>query len=351
MTLQTDLNEALNLVENFCTADQIRDLLRTKKGDENVRITAEDKNDLVQKNLRTAVESKAIDIEKLFALIRDAEENGNQHVFYYRAPQRVAEIMTFEHVGKQIFGKDWEDKVSRFPSIKLKPESYKISDFRRFSERKPKDWILKIYGQKTLLVASGKTKTDADGSVWKQLVPESLRIVLSARWNSPDLLEIRVQRSDARKRIDEWHDVVWSTIGEAMNKGQFTSWDLTPSMRNISLDAEKNTEIYDFRDVGVIDEPNDILGTFSTVSDAGILFKSELTREAVQRFLADGGDLTALAVRWLARPTSEPKQELRTLLGTPKRTHEMVVREHCLPGDLDYVTSQLRGFSKSKPKV
>ncbi len=351
MTSQTELDEALNLVEKFCTADQIRALLRTKKGDENVRITAEDKEDLVHKNLRTAVESNVIDIGKLFDLIQEAEENGNQHVFYYRAPQKLADILTFEHVGRLILGKDWEDKVRKFPSIKLKPEGYAICDFRKFSARKPKDWMLKIYGQKTLLVASGKTKTDADGSIWKQLVPESLRIVISARWNSPDLLEIRVQRSDARKRVDEWHEVVWSTIKEAMNKGQFTPWDLTPAMRNIALDAENNNEIYDFRDVGVIDEPNDILGTFHTVSDTGILFKSQLTRDAVQRFLADGGELNALAVRWLARPTSEPKQELRTLLGTPTRAHEMVVREHCLPGDLDYVTSQLRGFSKSKPKV
>jgi hypothetical protein len=348
MTHQHDLDGVLSLVEELCTAEQIRDLLRTKKGDENIRISAEDKEQLVRKNLRTAVESKAIEISKVFGLICDAEENGNQHVFYYRAPQRLAEILTFEHVARQIFGSSWEKTVAGFPSIRLKPDGYKISDFRNFTERKPKDWILKIYGEKTVLVASGKTNTEADGSVWRQYIPQNLRIVLSARWNSPDLLEIRVQRNESRRRVEEWFELVWSMLSPGMTREQFKAWDLKASMRNIALQAEDNTTIYDFRDVGVVDEANDIFGNFQAGSDEGILFKSELTRKAVKGFLEAGGELNALAVRWLARPTSEPREELRTLLGT-KHLHEMVVAGHCLPGDLDYVTSQLRAFSKAKP--
>lgn len=347
MTHLNDLDEILSLVEKLCTAEQVRDLLRTRKGDENIRISAEDKEQLIRRNLRTAVESKTIEIQKVFALIADSEENGNQHVYYYRAPQKLAELLTFEHVARQIFGASWEKAVAGFPSIRLKPDGYKISDFRHFTERKPKDWILKIYGQKTILVSTGKTNTEADGSVWRQFVPENLRIVLSARWNHPDLLEIRLQRNESRRRVEEWDKLVWSMLAAAMTREQFRPWELKAAMRNIALQAEDNTEIYDFRDVGVVDEANDILGNFQTVSDEGILFKSQLTREAVKGFLESGGELNALAVRWLARPTSEPREEIRTLLGS-RQLHEMVVAAHCLPGDLDYVTSQLRAFSKAK---
>jgi hypothetical protein len=348
MTHQKDLDEALSLVEKLCTGDQVRGLLRTKKGDENVRISAEDKEDLVRKNLRNAVESKAIEIEKVYGLIQDSEENGNQHIFYYRTGQKLADALTFDHVAKQIWGASWNKAVAEFPSIRLKPDSYKISDFRPFSARKPKDWILKIYGQKTIMQPSGKTDTDTDGSVWRQYVPENLRIVLSARWNSPDLLEIRVQRNESRKRIEEWYKQVWSMLSPAMAKDQFKAWELKTTMRNIALEAEHNTEIYDFRDVGMVDEANDILGSFEAFSDEGNLFKSQLTREAVKRFLKDGGDLNSLAVRWISRPTSEPREELRTLLGTRKNLHEMVVAGHCSAGDLDYVTSKLRDFGKAK---
>jgi len=342
-----ELDEVLSLVEQLCTAEQVRDLLRTRKGEENVRISAEDKEDLVRRNLRTAVETKAIDIEKVFGLIRDAEENGNQHIFYYRASHKLADALTFERVAKQLWGTSWNKTVADFPSIRLKTDGYKISDFRPFSNRKPKDWVLKVYGQKTVMRPSGKSNAEPDGSEWRQFVPENLRIVLSARWNAPDLLEIRVQRNESRKRIEEWHNQVWSMLSSAMTKEQFKEWELNASMRNIALQSEENIEIYDFRDVGVIDDVNEILGSFEAFSDEGNLFKSQLTRDAVNGFLKSGGDLNSLAVRWVARPTSEPLEEMRTLLGV-KKLHEVLIAGHCKAGDLDYVTNQLRAFSKTK---
>jgi len=348
MSHQKELDEVLSLVETLCTAEQIRDLLRTRKGNENIRITAEDKDDLVGRNLRTALETKAIEIEKAFDLIRDAEENGNQHIFYYRASQKLADTLTFEHVAKQLWGASWNKTVAEFPSIRLKPDSYKISDFRLFSTRKPKDWILKIYGQKTIMRPTGKTDTESDGSVWRQFIPENLRIVLSARWNAPDLLEIRIQRSESRKHVEEWYDQVWSTLSQAVTRDQFKPWELKTAMRNIALQAEENAEIYDFRDVGVVDDINEIFGSFQAFSDEGNLFKSQLTRDAVKGFLESGGDLNSLAVRWFARPTSEPQEEMKTLLGVRRKLHEVLVAGHCKAGDLDYVTSQLRAFSKTK---
>lgn len=342
-----ELDEVLGLVEQLCTAEQVKDLLRTRRGNENIRITAEDKDNLISRNLRTALETKAIEIEKVFDLIRDAEENGNQHIFYYRASQRLADALTFENVAKQLWGASWDRTVAGFPSIKLKTDGYKISDFRLFSSRKPKDWILKIYGQKTIMRPTGKSDTRADGSEWRQFVPENLRIVLSARWNAPDLLEIRVQRNESRKRIEEWYTQVWSTLSPALPKDQFEPWKLKPSMRNIALQAEENVEVYDFRDVGVVDDVNEILGSFQAFSDEGNLFKSQLTRDAVKGFLESGGDLNSLAVRWIARPNSEPRQEMRTLLGV-RKLHEVLVAGHCKAGDLDYVTGQLRAFSKAK---
>jgi hypothetical protein len=191
-----ELNEVLSLVENLCTADQVRDLLRTRKGNENIRISAEDKDTLVQRNLRTAIETKAVEIEKVHDLIRDAEENGNQHIFYYRATQKLADALTLEHVAKQLWGASWNKTVAEFPSIRLKPDAFKFSDFRMFSTHKPKDWILKVYGQKTIMRPTGKTNIEQDGSEWREFAPEHLRIILSARWNSPDLLEIRIQRNE-----------------------------------------------------------------------------------------------------------------------------------------------------------
>jgi hypothetical protein len=71
-------DDTLALVYDHATTEQIQALLRTQKGHENVKITAENKDQVVYRNLRDAVDSRAIDIEKVFDLIRDSEENGSQ---------------------------------------------------------------------------------------------------------------------------------------------------------------------------------------------------------------------------------------------------------------------------------
>ena len=56
MSNYKELDEALELVETLATTEQIQALLRTRKGDKNVRIGAENKNAVVFRNLREAVE-------------------------------------------------------------------------------------------------------------------------------------------------------------------------------------------------------------------------------------------------------------------------------------------------------
>ena len=61
-----ELEETLALVYDHATFEQIQALLRTRKGHENVKITAEKKEQIVYQNLREAIDARAIDIEKGF---------------------------------------------------------------------------------------------------------------------------------------------------------------------------------------------------------------------------------------------------------------------------------------------
>src|SRR6266404_2320506 len=212
MSNYKELDETLSLVQKFATIEQIKDGLRTRKGEENVRITANTLDELVNSNLRTAVEKRAIEIDKVFDLIRGAEENGNQHIFYYKVNSTaIAEELSFERLAPRMWGANWKKKLEDdFPAIKLKPNDYKYSDFRQLP-KKPRDWILKIYGQATIERYTGDTKHQGK-FFWRKYVQEELRSVLLTRWNSPDLLEIRVDRSDSRRRVEGWHNKVWEML-------------------------------------------------------------------------------------------------------------------------------------------
>jgi hypothetical protein len=343
MNKNDELDDALALAEELCTSDQIKNLLRKRKGDEHVRLTAESKEDLVHRNLREAISAKAIGIEEVFDLIRLAEENGNQHIFYFLpGSKRLAASLTYESMARQLWGSSWEKHVAQFPSIRLKPNDYRHSDFRRLN-KKPQDWILKIYGQNVITRFTGRTEQRGK-SIWREYVQEPLRIVLSARWNSPDVLEIRVQRNESRRRVEEWLQRVWSMLSPALGPSQFDAWQLKKPMARIILEHEKHADVYTFRDASIDDMG--VHASFQAYSDEGDLFASQRSIDAIRSYINADGDCRGLSVTWLANPHAAPQQEVQTLLGA-KGTNEMIVPGHCLPGDLDYVTDQLRSFSKA----
>jgi hypothetical protein len=340
-----EIEDALSLVKELCTVEQIQNLLRTRKGQDNVRISAETKDDLVDRNLREAVEARVIDVQSVFDLIRAGEENGNQHIFCYRPKSSsIANALTFESVAAQLWKKDWEQIVGSFPAIRLKPNDYQFSDFRPHPT-KPKDWILKIYGHTVITRATGKIDERPDGSFWKEFVEDPLRIILLARWNYPDLLEIKVQRNESRRRVVEWHNKVWEMLNPALVKGQFNLWELSKPMAQLITNYAGNEKLYSFRDASVVDLIGGVNATFQTVSDEGSLFESLETRQSIQGYLKANKECSGLTVTWFPQPSGKPQKAIRTLLAA-KDSHEMVVLGHCSAEDLDYVADQLRRFSK-----
>jgi hypothetical protein len=355
MSNYKELDEALALVETLATTEQIQALLRTRKGDKNVRIGAENKNAVVFRNLREAVEKRAIDIESVFNLIRDSEENGNQHIFYYKPKSRaIATALSFENIAPQLFGSRWEKKLEDdFPQIKLKPNDFKTSDFRRL-QKKPQDWILKIYGQTTIEKLTAEQELEGTTALWRKFNYEELRIVLMARWNSPDLLEVRVQRDSSRRRVEGWHNIVWETLKPHIIRGQFDAWGLSNGMKNLMSKHAGNEKIYNFRDAKVID--TDIHVTFQAYSDIGTLFEREATSDSLQGYLDAKSEWDGITVTWLPQTNNIPVKETRTFLGVKQsmdmqkrvgsQSNEVIVQAHCSAEDLDYVTGQLRQFNK-----
>ena len=230
------LDEALSLVQK-CTTKQIKAVLRAKQDNEYVRLSAPRKEDLIQKNLRDALTSGAVPMTDVFRLIQDSEENGDQHISYWRIPPKLREMLEFEPVAMRLFGEKWKQTVSKFPSLTLKPESYVVSDFRSVAG-KPLDWVLKIYGQASINEAVGKLQPGENGSLWQEYKVISLRSVLVVRRNGADLLEIRVQRDGSRRRVEKWYETVWTILQPVILQQQLPTWDLTKVIRNLILDCE-----------------------------------------------------------------------------------------------------------------
>jgi hypothetical protein len=100
-----DYKQLLDLIEQQCTAEQVKALLRTASGNKNVKVSAASKEELVRKNLREALDSHSLDLEKVYDLLREGEENGPQHILYFRCPHKdVAQQLTLGHVRSTLLG-------------------------------------------------------------------------------------------------------------------------------------------------------------------------------------------------------------------------------------------------------
>lgn len=304
---------------------------------------------MVDRNVRAALDSNAIKLEEVFDLIRSSEENGNQHIFYYKPKtRRLAEALNYEEIARRLWGERWEKAVGEFPAIRLKPNDYRYSDFRKKAKRpddkNPKDWVLKVYGHSLVTRFTGNIEQRGQNTFWREYIEEPLRIVLLARWNYLDLLELRVQRNESRKRVDSWHNKLWEMLKPALVRSQFDEWSLDKSMGKLIREQQRNDDIYNFRDASIVDQTG-VHATFQTESDEGDLFASIETRESIKSFLDAKSECDGLTVTWLKKTNGIPIKDMRTLLGA-NEPHEMVALAHCSSGELDYVTNQLRRFSR-----
>jgi hypothetical protein len=338
-------DELFRLVDNLCTADQVQALLRTVKGQKDVRITAENKSDLIERNLRAAVTARALSLDQVYELVRSAEENGNQHIFFYKPKSRVsADSLKFESVARNLWGADWEKKTS-FPDVKLKENSYIYGDFRPWNPaQKPRDWMLKVYGNIKFDRFTGNEKEEGT-RLYKEFVREDLRVVLIARWNNPDLLELRVQRDESARRVKSWVDQLWLKLSGALRQDDFLPWDLSKARRRMIDDEDKNKGIYSFRDTRLQDSLSNRV-SFEAFAAQGNLFASVEAKAAIRDILdVKDSKCTHLAATWLPRNDGVPAQEYRTLLGN-REPNEVIFSAHCAAKEIDYVTDKLRFFNR-----
>jgi len=334
----------LSLVDALCTIDQVKELLRLAKerNPKEVRITAKTKSDLIQRNLREALDSGGIGPDKVYDLIRESEENGNQHIFYFKPRLKpTRDSMTLEKVGEGLWGKGWADKT-KFPTANTPNNGYDYADFRS-PDGKPNHWVLKIYGQLTYEHYTGKDFKE-EGKVYKEFEPQELRVVLLARWNPPDVLEMRVQRDESRRRITAWLDKLWTMLGPAVKRSDFDPWNLKIARKRLIEEEDKYSSVYNFRDTRLLD-PHSTRASFEANATAGYLFSSVEAKEAIRGLLDANSECTHLSVTWAPGKDGIPSAELRTLLGE-REPNEIVIFGHFKAGDVDYVTDKLRFFNR-----
>jgi len=332
------------LVDEHCNAEQVRDLLREFKdrsdeSKEEIRLTG-NKPDLIE-NLRRAVSLDLVPRDRAVQLLRDSEENGHQHILYYRAKRGMAAaIRNYESIVEELIGEEWDESYPMFTFI---PDKFQWVDFRRDVHGKPRDWIFKAYGQESYFKHTD-TKHPSETRRIEIFDAEITRATCLVRWNDPDLLEIRIDSRGLRGRghLVEREAKIWKLLEPALTKEQFAPWDLSPVQTYVALHRNDGDGFSIRGDLKLVDREDGVIIVKCQTDEESI--DDLLSRKiAVDGLLADGAAGHGIRVEWSMPP--ENPQDKTWLLSTKcgaNFDHELIIGAKVSASAVDYVTNRLR---------
>lgn len=167
--------------------------------------------------------------------------------------------------------------------------------------------------------------------------------MLMARWNSPDLLELRVPVDTSRQRIEEWRHYLQETLRVAIPFDRFSPWKLGTVCRRLFDEKEQHADVYSLGDAELEDEFHNVYRIQSYVPDAD-LFSGIAADSAAKGVLEHNGAHKAQRILWLGQPDRGFATDVSTLIGA-RYENEVVFSRHQNSRGIDYVTQQLRAFS------
>lgn len=335
------------LIGELCTAEQLRDLLRSHKQDNPKQVHVSGSKEEVLSAIRKAVSGNIVPAHEIESLLRESEENGDQHIFYFRpkSPETRRICRDGNLFAERLWGEDWGD-TNFFPLLEYKADELTWVDFRIGLRAKQKDWIAKLYMEEGHDKLERQVR-DTSGNLVQYFKRVGVRIVVAVRWNEPDLLEVRISRTKnaGHKAMQKRLTAIWAMLAPAFSVDDFTEWDLSSSQLNMVNSRSDSVDIYELSDVILLDSHSaEVKITPSTEEES--FDDAQETGDAIDLIAnAEGADCKYLAISW--HPDESKlimKDDFRTYVGG-RNKHELIIPTRVSGTAVDYVTSKLREFS------
>ena len=322
-----------SLVDEFCTHDQVKKLLHdakaVAKNDVLIGVTKQDS----LTNLEAAVSKGFVQRDEIWKLIRNGEENGDQHIFFYRARNAsVRQLCNVDTIAVNLFGSNWE---SRFPKFGIPQDALAWSDFRRESV----GWTGKLYRwhYSRKLLHEFKRHDDAAGEidVFEYQIKKTRQICI-ARWQS-HTLQIRVPRLSTRPLIREYLQSVWNELSRAgINRNDFQPIDLEKTRWRLIEEFIDGSDAYRPHALRLEDDDQCSVEITPHTEGDGL---SDTVRQALR---TDFAESDCMDLQLFVQPVEEIlAKELRVQLLGRDENNEVVISSKTTPEAIDYVTGTL----------
>ncbi len=330
------------LLDAACTAQQISDLLREFKPlDKEIRVSG-NSEELLQ-SVRRAVDRGTVPLQRVLRLLARAEENGRQHIFYYKPRTRVHAVKynDGDSVAQSLFGENWAAS-EKFPRFYLEPHGMKWADFRveTVDGTDYHSWTLKVYNGRVINRFLGESRIN-DNRFSREYERVLTREVWLVRWHSFGLLEFRIPSHDRESRRTCLGDleIFWDRVAQGIRREDFVEWDLGPVRNALVQNAEKRASEYRLGNAQFVDS-RDGSAQFNPAYPEESLFDAPARRSAVALFR----ECSQLVVYWKPpKGQTAFNEEIRTEIGGYK-SNGIRIGARTTPEAVNHVTLRLREF-------
>lgn len=330
--------ELFTLLHDQCSTAGIQQVLREAQTPENrdrVLLSAHRKIDLIRENLRKAVASGAVSIQRVHELLRQSEENGRQMVFFYEPTTTdVASLLSdCDRVCTLLFQTD-DHTTAGFPKFRVKPVGEVWSDFRPEGDG---GWTAKMYRGDTRWVVNEKETESTDTRrvrVWNR---EYKREVYTFRWRSRGIFEVRVPRPRGRSEVIESVEIAWGAISKLVSPLQFASYSLGAAAGAIVQDVGGSEGEYS---VGAARVPDSFGGSavFTPRSNEQYLHDSTELSAAVKNFK----DCSELTVYWMMQSEDEDEpSRVKAVIGQYNFDNGLLIPAKVGAANANHVTDRI----------
>lgn len=298
-------------------------------------------------NLNAAILNGSISASDLHALIAEYEENGDQHIFFYKVPESPLfdRITSFEKASSDLFGLNWGKSI-KFPSYSKPGMELEWIDFRKGRDSH-EIWVGKLHLEETGFRNAGEKKRISGTQYEQPMEICKYRVVFVVRMLMDGILEVRISRdgNTSFKVMNERLNSAWEALDSLVKLRQVSPWDLagsrTKQLRTSLADVGKNSLSYSVVGCSLQDSEDGSV----KFSANGSIFQAAASQTAMRAFIQDSsGTCKSLAIKLMKiRSENKLRTDLRVAIGGHS-TNEVVILSKIDANAFRYVAEHLKFF-------
>lgn len=287
-----------------------------------------------------AVKDGKLPPRELVQLLRDSEEYGGQHVFFYAtSKENAAKFTSQDFLRTKLLSLDRLDLLEE-PNFLSKPGSRGFADARLDREKGGLVLILKSVESRVYYRLENEYEENAGLYKIRRYRRFEFRAVDLIRVHSDGFTELCIASADSASDYSDRVTSAWSFFGSILSQFQFERVSVGKAQQKLWKDRKNIANLLRYSDSRLRDAKGTVL-TAATGAQQDSLFEDPRATASIDAFWDDETVCDKSNMWWLKREDElVPSKNVHVLMAGA--SNEFAIPGKCNRADYEYVLAQIR---------